>query len=99
MGVAFFRAIVVRARGKKAFCPTLAFRGKTNTCQGPNSPTSGTLRERSLMSYRLVWSVLGGLTIRKALCAPNDVRCHLGFEFLDFDEVVDNVYVFSFLRH
>jgi len=33
------------------------------------------------------------------LCAPNDVRCHSGFEFLDFDEVLDNVYVFSFIRH
>jgi len=33
------------------------------------------------------------------LCAPNDVWCHPGFEFLDFDEVFDNVYVFSFIRH
>ena len=35
----------------------------------------------------------------RELCAPNDVWCHPGFEFLDFDEVFDNVYVFSFIRH
>jgi hypothetical protein len=38
-------------------------------------------------------------TLATDLCAPNDIRRDFRFEFLDFDDVVDQFYIFSSVDH